>query len=108
VKDLYVDCVRRMEVSSAAKVFVLDDLLYETSAADDGICGPTPGTQADAGPPSAPRLGGGSSDLASESSSSSSAAARAPVVAAVATGTTAALLLLQARWKSDRRHYGDG
>ena len=39
MKGLYVDCVRRMEVSSAAKVFVLDDLLYETSAADDGICG---------------------------------------------------------------------
>ena len=35
--------MRRMEVSSGAKLFVVDDFTFEVSAADDGVCGPTPG-----------------------------------------------------------------
>ena len=36
--DIFVDCVRRMVVSSSAKMFVLDDLQYSLSAATDALC----------------------------------------------------------------------
>lgn len=36
--DIFVDCVRRMEISSPAKMFVLDNLEYALSAAGDEIC----------------------------------------------------------------------
>ena len=40
--DIFVDCVRRIEISSAAKMFVLDDLRYDLSAADDSVCADDP------------------------------------------------------------------
>ena len=36
--DRMVDCVRRIEISSPAKMFVLDNFLYELSAASDEQC----------------------------------------------------------------------
>lgn len=36
--DLFVDCVRRIEIDSPAKMFVIDDLQYEVSATGDDVC----------------------------------------------------------------------
>jgi hypothetical protein len=35
---MFVDCVRRIVISSPAKIFVLDNLLFEISLADEDVC----------------------------------------------------------------------
>ena len=40
--NVFIDCVRRMYITSKAKIFVVDDLSYETSDADDFYCGADP------------------------------------------------------------------
>ena len=87
-QDLYVDCIRRIEVYSAAKVFVMDNLFYEVTSADDGICGPMPGAGNDLMPPSAPGEG-----------SAASSAHAAPSWALTLGGAvaTAAIMMLRRR-----------
>ena len=40
--NVFIDCVRRMRISTQAKIFVVDDLSYEVSLADDAYCGIDP------------------------------------------------------------------
>ena len=51
--DIFVDCVRRVEISSRAKMFVIDDFRFDVSAANDGICGIEPGRSSPSAPPPA-------------------------------------------------------
>ena len=44
VNDVFVDCVRRMWVSTKAKLFVIDDLSYSISTATDDVCGTPAGS----------------------------------------------------------------
>lgn len=92
--DIFVDCVRRMTFTSPSKIFILDDLRYDVSSADDGLCGAEPGREAPSSPPP-----------------SDSAAAGAPrggsAAALVGTAAASSLALLltlpwrqrQARWR---------
>lgn len=57
--DIFVDCVRRLVIYSAAKIYVVDDLTYAETASDDGTCGPEPGAAASPPPPGALRNGAG-------------------------------------------------
>ena len=75
--NLYIDCVKRIEIYSAAKVFVMDDLQYGFTAADDSLCGAEPGKTAPSAPP-------GSDSAASARSSSSTSAATLWAFAAAA------------------------
>ena len=49
--DLFVDCVRRIVITSPAKLFILDNLHYDITQADDSTCGPEPGASATTSPP---------------------------------------------------------
>ena len=73
--DIFVDCVRRIEISSAAKMFVLDDLRYDLSAADDSVCSDDPAIAEAAAAEEAARL-------EEQQKSSAPRRGRAPQVAA--------------------------
>ena len=94
--DIYVDCVRRMVVSSPSKIFILDNLIYDVTSADDSICGIEPGRQAPAGPPPPKRF----SDALLDRIASSGATARArdgghALAASVLVASSVAFLCLQ-------------
>lgn len=36
--DLFIDCVRRLEIASPAKMFLLDNLRFDISSTDDAVC----------------------------------------------------------------------
>jgi hypothetical protein len=42
VNDVFIDCVRRIYITSQAKIFIVDDISYEVSNADDEYCGIDP------------------------------------------------------------------
>ena len=44
--DLFIDCVRRLEFFSTAKIFIMDNLRYAVSAASDGVCPDSPSATA--------------------------------------------------------------
>lgn len=89
-----------MEVSSAAKLFVMDNLNYQVSAAGDGVCGAI----FEAAPPAAPAVA--TTVDASEASSAAAVGRRrgggsgsAAVAYTVVAAVTAAALL---QWRSSR------
>jgi hypothetical protein len=73
---IYVDCIRRLVISSPSKIFVLDNLQYDVTSADDAICGPEPGRPEPAAPPPPRGLAAAMLDAATELASSSAAPAR--------------------------------
>ena len=107
--EIYVDCVRRLELRSDAKLFLIDDFFYEVSSADDSVCGPMPGGHTYGMPPAAPGAVAvavavdADEDEGDASDSAAPAAASASGVASAVASVAAAALLLRARGDDWRR-----
>lgn len=94
---MYVDCVRRMVIRSEAKLFVLDNLFFEMTSADDSVCGPMPGGHKLTNlPPSAPGEGSTYSEVLGSGAAAHSRASAASGTAALAVAAAATALVLGA------------